>query len=722
MTRGNHPSTRTTFGLFLGALLLLAAAIPAQAETGEGLSFEQLAAIREVGQARVSPDGSMLAFTVEVPRRIADDDNGPEWVELWVGRADGTDLRPYVSGKVNVSNVRFSVDGRLITYLAKRGEDEHRSLWAIPVAGGESKRILGFETGIADYRFSPDGERVAFIAVEPESDERKEAKEQGYTQEIFEEDWRRRRVWIGKPDPLFAPPVDPSARVPESEDEDTNEPQALDIDGAVFGLEWVPGGKKLVLSVAPRPLVDDRYMLTRVGVYDASSGERLALFDNPGKLGAVAVSPDGRHVAMITAADPNDPQSGRLAVAPLDGGAWRDLMPGLAGHVSAMAWRNADTLSFVADVGEETTFGDVSLKGGVTERLTSGEDLGGTRVPVLTGVDLSDDGRVAAFVGETPAHPRELYVLAGDGPAPRRLTNNNPWLGGVALAPQEVTKWKARDGLDLQGVLVRPLDDRLDSPAPLIMIVHGGPEGHVSNGWISSYSRPGQLAAAKGYAVFYPNYRGSTGRGVAFSKLGQSDAAGKEFDDLVDAVEHLVAEGIVDRKRVGIAGGSYGGYATAWAATRFTEHFRAGVMFVGISNKISKGLTTEIPVEDRMVHTLFDPWTKLEFSLERSPVSYVEQSRTALLIAGGTDDSRVHPSQSLQLYRALKLIGKTPVRYVRYPGEGHGNRRAAARDDYTRRLMRWMDHFLLQDTTELPPWDLGLGEGTDDEDSEALEE
>jgi len=720
MKRGNQRSMRLAFGAWLAASLVLAAMVPAQAAAGEGLSFEQLAAIREVGQTRVSPDGTVLAYTVEVPRRIADGDDGPEWVELWVGRADGTHLRPYVQGKVNVSAVRFSPDGRLITYLAKRGDDEHRSLWAIPVAGGESKRLLGFDSGIADYRLSPDGDRVAFIAVEPESDARKQAKEKGYTQEVFEEDWRRRRVWIGKPDPLFAAPADPSAveSEGEAEGEDAEGPQALEIDGAVFGLDWVPGGKKLVLSVAPRPLVDDGYMLKRVGVYDVASGERLTQFDNPGKLGAIAVNPGGSHVAMITAADPNDPQSGRLAVAPLAGGVWRDLMPDLEGHVSAMAWRDAATLSFIADIGEETTFGDVSLDGSVSERLISGQWAGGIRVPIANSFDLSDDGRVVAFVGESPAHPRELYVLAGDGPAPRRLTHTNPWLDGVALAPQEVVNWKAGDGLELQGVLVRPLDDRLGTPAPLIMIVHGGPEGHVHNGWISSYSRPGQLAAAKGYAVFYPNYRGSTGRGVAFSKLGQGDAAGKEFDDLVDAVKHLAKEGIVDRKRVGMAGGSYGGYATAWAATRLTEHFRAGVMFVGISNKVSKGLTTEIPVEDKMVHTRFDAWTRFEFSLERSPLSYVEQSRTALLIAGGTADSRVHPSQSLQLYRALKLIGKTPVRYVRYPGEGHGNRKAAARDDYTRRLMRWMDHFLLQDTKELPPWDLGLGADPAEEETE----
>lgn len=287
----------------------------------------------------------------------------------------------------------------------------------------------------------------------------------------------------------------------------------------------------------------------------------------------------------------------------------------------------------------------------------------------------------------------------------KRLTDSNPWLVDVDLAEQAVFQHRAQDGLDLGGVLIRSLGGS-DEPAPLLLMVHGGPEGHRRNGWLTRYSSPAQLAAARGYAVFFPNYRGSTGRGVAFSKLGQADAAGAEFDDLVDAVDALVEAGVADPDRVGITGGSYGGYATAWCSTRYSERFRAGVMFVGISNDISKGLTTEIPVEDRLVHTLADPWTKLQFRLERSPISYVEQSRTPLLIAGGTADSRVHPSQSLQLYRALKLLGKVPVRYVRYPGEKHGNSRAASRDDYSRRLMRWMDHFVVEGRTDLPPWAL----------------
>ena len=150
----------------------------------------------------------------------------------------------------------------------------------------------------------------------------------------------------------------------------------------------------------------------------------------------------------------------------------------------------------------------------------------------------------------------------GDG-APQRLTVSNPWLADVELAPQAVFGYQARDGLDLSGVLIRPLEAG-QGPAPLLLMVHGGPEAHRRNGWLTGYSTPAQIAAARGYAVYFPNYRGSTGRGVAFSKLGQGDAAGGEFDDLVDAVVDLaeVPTAVLDAaalRRATVIGFSFGG-------------------------------------------------------------------------------------------------------------------------------------------------------------------
>ena len=191
---------------------------------------------------------------------------------------------------------------------------------------------------------------------------------------------------------------------------------------------------------------------------------------------------------------------------------------------------------------------------------------------------------------------------SGGGAAAQRRTDSNPWLAGLRLARQEIVSHTARDGVGLTGILVRPLDEKPGQRYPLILAVHGGPEAHVAHGWVTGYSTPGQLGAARGFAVFYPNYRGSTGRGVAFAKLGQGDAGGREFDDLVNAVDHLVGTGLVDPKKVGVTGGSYGGYATAWCSTKFSERFAAGVMFVGISDKVSKVGTTDIADEEFYVH------------------------------------------------------------------------------------------------------------------------
>jgi dipeptidyl aminopeptidase/acylaminoacyl peptidase len=266
-----------------------------------------------------------------------------------------------------------------------------------------------------------------------------------------------------------------------------------------------------------------------------------------------------------------------------------------------------------------------------------------------------------------------------------------------------VVTFPARDGLRLEGILIRPLDEEAGRRYPLILSVHGGPEAHERNGWLTGYSRPGQVAAARGFAVFYPNYRGSTGRGVAFSKLGQGDAAGKEFDDLVDAVDHLAAAGLADPKKVGVTGGSYGGYATAWSSTRYSERFAAGVMFVGISDLISKTGTTDIPREELLVHARKLPHEDWQRFLERSPIYHARNARTPLLILHGKDDPRVHPGQSLELYRYLKNEGKTPVRLVLYPGEGHGNRRSAGRLDFHLRMLQWFEHYLKGPGGEPPP-------------------
>jgi dipeptidyl aminopeptidase/acylaminoacyl peptidase len=300
-------------------------------------------------------------------------------------------------------------------------------------------------------------------------------------------------------------------------------------------------------------------------------------------------------------------------------------------------------------------------------------------------------------------HPTELFVSSGSN-APRRMTDSNPWLADRKLAPQEVVEWTAADGLRLEGLLIKPLDGR--RAAPTIVVVHGGPEAHQRNGWLTGYSSPGQVAAADGFAVFYPNYRASTGRGVEFSMLDHGDFAGKEFDDIVDGVDHLIATDVTDADRVGVTGGSYGGYATGWLTTRYSSRFAAGVMFVGISNTISKDGVSDIPEEMFLVHQRMHPWDDWQFFLERSPIFWADSSNTPLLILHGKEDPRVPTDQSIEMYRNLKLRGSAPVRLILYPGEGHGNARAAARLDYNLRSLRWLEHYLMGPGGEPPSWEV----------------
>jgi dipeptidyl aminopeptidase/acylaminoacyl peptidase len=387
-------------------------------------------------------------------------------------------------------------------------------------------------------------------------------------------------------------------------------------------------------------------------------------------------------------------------IGSLGDGSLIEALPDYEGEVRDLEWQDASTIMFLGDEGVWSTFGEVGLDSQNRK----------THVPagkaVLSGFSLSADGHSAAMLRESPTYPTEVFYMAHGDSGPRRLTDSNPWLKDFQLAKQEPISFTARDGLSLEGILIRPLEEKLEERHPLILAVHGGPEAHDRNGWLTGPGAPGQVAAARGFAVFHPNYRGSTGRGVEFSKLGQNDFAGKEFDDLVDAVDHLINMGLVDRNRVGITGGSYGGFAAAWCATYYSDRFAAAVMNVGVSNNLSMAGTTDIPEEMFHVHARARVWDDWEKFLERSPIFHVRKCRTPTLIMHGKDDPRVPRTQSLEFYRHLKTLGQAPVRLVMYPGEGHGNRRAASRLDYHLRMLQWFEHYLKGPSGEPPPVDV----------------
>jgi dipeptidyl aminopeptidase/acylaminoacyl peptidase len=674
--------TRIVVAITLALLAVLSSADAAPAP----MTPRQVAELQAMSAAVISPNGLHVAATRTVPRQLFSDKDGPAYAELIVIDLPSGTIRPFITGEVKVESIGWLPDSSAVSFLAQRGDDEHTSLYLIAIDGGEARRVLALDTDIAGYSFSPDGARVAAVAAEPEPDKDHELAEQGFDQTVYEEDWKPSRVWI-------APVAGETAKA-----------TALTLDSSAFAVGWSPNADRLAVALAPTPLIDDRYMSQQIHIVDIPGDEIVAHVEHAAKLRRFEWSPDGTHLAMIAGVDLHDPSPSSLFVVGADGGSPRNLSTGLEGTLSDISWANPGTIIALVDVGVTTCLLAYDVAGsGPPKPISSGGSS-----PTFTSLSLASDGRSGALVGSSPSYPPEVFFadLAESHP-PRRLTTTNPWLDDVALAPQEVVRFKARDGLELEGLLIRPLSEQPGQRYPLILVAHGGPEAHYRNGWLTRYSQPGQVLAGRGFAVCFPNYRGSTGRGVAFSKLSQADAAGKEFDDLVDAVDHLIANGLVDRAKVGITGGSYGGYATAWAATRYSDRFAAGVMFVGISNSLSKFGTTDIPREEALVHALKPPYDAVDFCLERSPVSHAAGARTPLLIVHGKKDPRVSVTQSMELYRALKTVGEAPVRLVLYPEEGHGNRRAAARYDYCLRLIRWMEHYLAGPGGDPPPHRIG---------------
>lgn len=678
-----------------GALLgRLAAAflITAAAFAADPLSPEDLLLMKRAAEAVISPDGEHVAYTVSVPR-VATDEPGGAYSELFLysRRTDAT--RAYITGKVSVNSVTWSPDGKSVAFVMRRGDKAQSQVWSIPVDGGEARQVTKAPDGVLAYRWHPSGDRIGYLTLEPKPARQRKLEEKGYGFIFYEENLRNRELMIAD----MAQP---------------DKPRRMTEGINVWSFEFSPDGKSAAVAASKRNLVDESYMFQKIHLLDLESRTLTPAYDPAGKLGVFAFSPDGQFLAVAAAKDQKDHAVSQAYVVTLRGGGVRNLTPAAyRGHISWVGWKDRNSIRYRAGEGVTTVLATVKIDGTGREVLLTSATTG----VVFNTPTFSSNGSRAAFLGATPAHPEELFLWS-PGTPPRRITTTNPWLAERSLATQSVIRYKARDGLEIEGLLLTPPGSAKGNRLPLVVAVHGGPESHYSNGWISSYGEPGQVLAGKGYAVFYPNYRASTGYGVDFAMEGFGDPAGKEFDDIADGMEHLVAEGIADRERIGLGGGSYGGYAAAWFATYYTRYVRAVVMFVGISDNISRHGTTDIPYEELYVHSgkpLEEMW---DLQLKRSPIYWARQSSTATLICGGADDTRVHPSQSLELYRRMKMNNHPAVRLVQYPGEQHGNRKQPGRLDYLLRSLDWYDWYVRDAkplTGPMPPLDIseryGLG-------------
>ncbi len=633
---------------------------------------EDVAKIESLGAMAVSPDGSRVAFTTaSLPDVSEGEKDGTTKQVLKV--ATGPDAaRAYLPEDISPRSVSFSPDGRMIGFIWAK-KDKKRAVWGVPVDGGTYTKLAAIkDANVSSYKWSDDGQTIYVLASAEEDKQRKTQSKAGFNARVYEEEFKPARMFAAKAPASIGGDID-------------KEPREIALPGFVSGFDIAPGGAFGVVQTAPTPLVDDSLTSMRVNIIDLGTGNVRAVVETPGKIGDVEISPDGKQLSLIAGVDMNDPAATTLHLVDTATGKYRALNAGAAeaavdaefmanGMLGAVIHKGASSFLRMYDA-NGTQLNEIAAEG----LAVSGIQAGGTRVVVRA---------------SSAKHPSELFGVSLSGDF-TRWTSHNPWLADISFGKQSIVTYTARDGQEVEGVLIEPVGGAPRGGAPTIMNVHGGPEAHESNGWQTAYSKPGQVAAGQGYAVFLPNYRGSTGYGTAFSKQHQGNYTDPEFNDVVDAKRALVAKGIADPDRTGITGGSYGGYASAWGATAHSAEYAASVMFVGISNQISKFGTGDIPYEMYNVHSRKWPWDDWQAMLEVSPIFHVDKAETPILIMHGDSDTRVDPGQSFELYRSIKIRKPdTPVRFVLFPGEGHGNRRAGSRYDYNLRMMEWFDTYL----------------------------
>ncbi|XOV80773.1 MAG: S9 family peptidase [Aestuariibacter sp.] len=639
------------------------------------LTLEQLITLKEVSYTRISPDGRKIAYLVSVPRQPYSDKSGPDYQELFIVERGGK-VRPFMTGPNHIKQLQWSADGKQLWLLVKRAYQPNFAIYVFNVAGGEAHKIVSRVGHIQGFSLNQDGNKLLFWHPAFPDENALQYQMQGFNATVEEEQLLNNQLWM----------IDFTAP--------KNAPIQLPFEQHVMHASFM-ADDRILLKSAPDYLVDSQVMRAELSVIDLQ-GKVLRRVAHQGKMGRAKASPDGETIVFLGSADTSSPDHGVLLVADKTESEPRVLLPDFEGFVTDFAFLSEQQLVFIADKGTDS----ILARKSVSSSSNGYRTIINNKL-IFTSLDSQASRKSAAVIAHQAKHPAELFWLKGE--TLLRITEHNPMLGDITLPKQKSISFKAQDGLTLHGVLVSPADMPEDTPAPTIIFVHGGPESHVSDGWLGYYSHPVQVLANMGMRCFFPNYRGSSGRGSDFLKLGQQDYAGLEFDDIVAAKMFLVKEGLAIPNKVGIAGVSYGGYAAAWGATKHSEHFRAAVMLSGISNNISKFGTTDIPSEMIQTHALKMPWDSWQFLLSRSPVFYSEQHQTPLLIAHGLKDTRVHVSQSMELYRHLKTRGKAPVRFVTYPEQGHGNKDSHSQLDYSWRLIRWFEHFLLNEQTGMPP-------------------